>query len=367
MFEQRPQLVRNVVFAVSSPESRLLRRNSSAETMSKGTADTEESPITEGVYCPKQNENQEIAKPVRIESVEDFMDWGNWADCIKIETKLISSKLFYFAFFSARGALTPFMSIYLKQLGLRPSHIGLVTGLRPLLGFPSGPLWGAIADRFKLRRILFYISLIGWLVFKMSLGFIPATKPVTQCPNLINVTHWDRIVRSAFDDIADDKLIDQANRARKLTNLSTTTLAPHGQTHLLNSIETKINTTPWYNHFFHVVNDKENMSWLYEPADMKRVFLTLVLLVIAGELVQAPTSALADAGTIDKLGSGHEHKYSLQRAWGSLGFGISAFTVGYLLNMTRHQVVMCGTKVDICDYMMPFYVFGGWLRKTRSE
>ncbi|KAK3104426.1 hypothetical protein FSP39_001822 [Pinctada imbricata] len=53
----------------------------------------------------------------------------------KFEPDLVPYKLFYFSFYGAIGAIFPFMSLYFKQLGFSPNQIGLISGVRPLIGF----------------------------------------------------------------------------------------------------------------------------------------------------------------------------------------------------------------------------------------
>ena len=94
----------------------------------------------------------------------------------KIERQLVKFKSFFFFFGGAIGAVFPYFSVYFKQLGFSPNQIGIISGVRPLIGFCSGPLWGSLADRFRKRRIMLCISALGWLAFITSIGFVPVAK-----------------------------------------------------------------------------------------------------------------------------------------------------------------------------------------------
>lgn len=86
--------------------------------------------------------------------------------------------------------------------------------------------------------------------------------------------------------------------------------------------------------------------------ELKRIFTILLVLVVVGEFLEAPSTTLADASLLEHLGEERRY-YGKQRLWGSLGFGLSSFLVGVLLERSRH--VVCGDQYT--DYMICFCVF----------
>ncbi len=83
---------------------------------------------------------------------------------------LFFAKFFYFFYFSAIGILAPFLNIYLKQIGLTGSQIGLLGSFPPLLVLLANPFWGAIADRWKAQRLVLILgALVGALVSPLFL------------------------------------------------------------------------------------------------------------------------------------------------------------------------------------------------------
>ena len=86
--------------------------------------------------------------------------------------------------------------------------------------------------------------------------------------------------------------------------------------------------------------------------ELKRIFTILLVLVVVGEFLEAPSTTLADASLLEHLGEERRY-YGKQRLWGSLGFGLSSFFVGVLLERSRH--VVCGDQYT--DYMICFCVF----------
>ena len=98
---------------------------------------------------------------------------------------------------------------------------------------------------------------------------------------------------------------------------------------------------------------KENTS------ELKRIFTILLVLIVVGEFLEAPSFTLADASLLEHLGE-ERRFYGKQRLWGSLGFGIFSFLVGALLERSRH--VVCGEQYT--DYMICFCVFAIFMVMT---
>lgn len=83
---------------------------------------------------------------------------------------------YYFFFYGAIGCLLPYIPLYYQHIGLTGEQIGLLMGLGPIVLLGSGPLWGAIGDRFNLHRWLLPIASAGAIV---PIFFIPLTDNLT--------------------------------------------------------------------------------------------------------------------------------------------------------------------------------------------
>lgn len=69
--------------------------------------------------------------------------------------------LVYFFLYGAVGALTPFLSLYYKQLGLSGSELSILTALSPFLLFLSQPIFGPLTDRSGHRgKMLGYLLVV---------------------------------------------------------------------------------------------------------------------------------------------------------------------------------------------------------------
>ncbi|KAK3582988.1 hypothetical protein CHS0354_027113 [Potamilus streckersoni] len=247
----------------------------------------------------------------------------------RIEPALIKFKFFYFFFLGAIGSVFPFLSIYYKQLGLSPNQIGIISGVRPLAGFISGPLWGSIADRFRIRRIVLIGSTFGWLAFITSIGFVPpASKSDVICP--------------LVDDLLGNKTA--------LTNDSVP--LTHSSSYLAHVFRLRPDVTP-------AKSLLEDRGWMFDQVDLARVLVTILLLVLCGELLQAPCGALADSAVLGQLGDKGIHKYGHQRAFGALALGIFSMVVGSVVSTTRTKTTICGVEIIESDYHIAFFIYAG--------
>lgn len=97
---------------------------------------------------------------------------------------------------------------------------------------------------------------------------------------------------------------------------------------------------------------------VYRSKDIYDIFLLLLLMMIVGEFVSAPSVMLADTATLGYLGDDTE-SYGKQRMYGSLGWGVAMFFLGIALDYSNvfpnHP---CGTEqlVDR-NYTVCFAVF----------
>ena len=241
---------------------------------------------------------------------------------LKFEKDLLIYKIFYFGFGGAIGCVFPFLSVYYKQLGFSPNQIGIISGVRPLIGFMSGPVWGSIADRWRIRKMMMLISTFGWLIFLLGIGFVPPA-PVTNTKCQL-----------------------------ELLQINTTLGLNHSGSNALSSVYKSLN------------EDQQNKlledrGWMFLDAGVIRVFGMVIALVILGEIVQSPLSALSDSGCLEHIGIENVDKYGFQRCWASFGFGLLSLVVGAIITQTRTPVDVCGIDVIFSDYHVAFYFFGG--------
>lgn len=83
---------------------------------------------------------------------------------------LILSRVFYFFYFAAAAALSPFLVLYYERLGFSGTQIGILRGIYPLIMLFSAPLWGAASDATQQHKRLMLLSIGGTLVAVIGLS-----------------------------------------------------------------------------------------------------------------------------------------------------------------------------------------------------
>ncbi|XP_077996786.1 major facilitator superfamily domain-containing protein 6-like [Glandiceps talaboti] len=293
-----------------------------------------------------------------------------------INTRLLPVKLFYLFFFGGIGAVFPYLTVYYKQLGLNPTQIGILGGIRPFVGFIGGIVWGAIADKYRARRLVLLMSLSAWLGLLCAIGFVPPANEA-ECPlppSLVQeylqksdsdegsvsllINNPSNTVKNAIDENIISKRFALSDNINKLQASAITTRSKERNKLSKYDVEGKANTTSDSEiaSTIAILTNPSDTSWLYDPQDLIRVFAILATLTAFGEVMQSPTFSLGDTAALDNL-EGDYSKYGSQRVWGSVGLGISSFSVGALINMTRHTYIKCGIQMVFSDYRVAFYVF----------
>ena len=208
---------------------------------------------------------------------------------MKINRSLLPIKFFFFTFLGGVGSVIPYVAVFLKQLGMGAQQIGLISGVRPVVGFISAPLWGILGDRYKIRRHLLLFSIVAWIAVYVGLYHIPQAERAAEdrCP--------DRLHRTP---------VHIHTKHKRPTQHNNVSMSQRNYTQAEADIL------------------REDIGWIYDPGGLNRVFLIAFCVIIIGEFFQAPTIALSDAGAIQTLGPGCLDRYGAQRAWGAVGWAI---------------------------------------------
>ncbi|XP_065666036.1 major facilitator superfamily domain-containing protein 6 [Hydra vulgaris] len=117
-----------------------------------------------------------------------------------INRELIPPKLFYLFFFGANGTLIPYLVLFFKQLGLSPSQVGIVSGLKPFISFVCSPLWGYLADKSRRTKLIYIISLLAYIGGYLAYSFAPHSHVCKTKQNTTSHTSYNQHVhRRNFD------------------------------------------------------------------------------------------------------------------------------------------------------------------------
>ncbi|CAL8286317.1 unnamed protein product [Boreogadus saida] len=92
---------------------------------------------------------------------------------VDIQAALLLSSSFHFLCSVGRGCLLPFLTLYLRRLGLSAAATGGVMATRHLTTLLWSPLAGALTRRYDKRRLAAAISLVGSATVALLIPFIP--------------------------------------------------------------------------------------------------------------------------------------------------------------------------------------------------
>lgn len=299
---------------------------------------------------------------------------------VHVDKTLLLYKAFYFLFFAGFGASFPYMALYFKQIGLNASSVGILAGIRPIIQFISGPFWSILADRFKARKAVLLFSIFSWIVMTLAL-LIPAPHK-TQCRNLmanVNSTQTDLSIFSRRHSM--QPVIDMQRNHKILVPVPDEAMEDHSSSHLKQHRYPFFSHSPFQAYFLqglHKETDYEMRSssnmyeLVYDKNEVYQVYIYLLVLVVSGEFLEAPTFILADTALLQKLGE-KRRNYGKTRLFGSLGFAFGSLIVGGLLDSTEYRY--CGQVMN--NYSVLFYsfaivmaiafVFAAWMFKFTYE
>ncbi|KAG4070995.1 hypothetical protein HA402_001432 [Bradysia odoriphaga] len=91
----------------------------------------------------------------------------------KIDKEMLPMKAHYFFFNAGTSTVVPFMPTLIRQLGFSSFIVGTIYTILPVVGLLAKPIFGAIADRFQLQRMLFLFFLILTAVTFFAINFLP--------------------------------------------------------------------------------------------------------------------------------------------------------------------------------------------------
>ncbi|KAM3968456.1 uncharacterized protein ACR2FA_005633 [Aphomia sociella] len=95
---------------------------------------------------------------------------------MKINYKLLPIKSHFFLFNAGTAPLVPYLSTYARQLGFTSATVGLIYTILPIFGLVAKPLFGVIADRFKVQKSIFILFQIITIVSFSAIYFIPENR-----------------------------------------------------------------------------------------------------------------------------------------------------------------------------------------------
>jgi len=255
-----------------------------------------------------------------------------WFDKIRstvaVNRNLLLYKVFYFFYFAALGSLVPYLSLYFKHSLLLPAHfVGILLAVKPLCLFVGAPVLGTIADKYNKVRLVLLVALFSYIVMNLLVAVVPPVSVhcLSDIHNKLNISHNHNATN----------LLDRTGKSKSGHDNARVTIG---------------NTEMWEEAWLFDLYTESDPK-LYKNA--KVVFVIILVITIAGELIGATSNTLADVATFQNLEI-RPHYYGEQRLWGEIGWGISAFITGSIVQgQYRKQTDIC--PEDVFDIYRPFF------------
>ncbi|XP_025990967.2 major facilitator superfamily domain-containing protein 6-A [Solenopsis invicta] len=268
---------------------------------------------------------------------------------MKINYSHLLIKTHYFLLYGSVGPFFPYLHVYVKQRGISSVIIGSITAILPILYLISKPVLGFIIDYFQAWRKLIFMSLLFVGISSLTMVFLllPLLGSVSEyhfhnvscvtlpycdmeyhslaiksCNGTKDVTcHW-----VCKDTNFSMQLSFHADQKKAIISPDTTCLL-----NINDTLSCQRNITNNYNCNVICDNFKEDKC-LYTSI----IFWIFVLFMSLGTVSCFTFSSISDAVCFAMLGLGNQTKYGRQRLWGAIGYGVSAFLAGYMMDLWSH-------------------------------
>lgn len=321
-----------------------------------------------------------------------------------VDKDLVVPKLSFFFFFMATGAFLPYLGVFYKQLWLTARESGILLGVRPFVKMLCSPLWGMVTDTCNRPKVILVVSIIGTTVAHFSQSVVsPFDLPCYPDTNGTKIAQGTGIVfhgatmehstrhrdrpRGLQNDFTSGAKMNVSQGGANETAGSVITNDPgkfakmfghgkvkgfskdveHGNSVVVGEFtrgESTENEKPRHEDNPRLSGKSQskiltknkkrknpNRKDDFRVKDNKTIFITLLVIVILGELIAAPAPMLTDSGTLAIL-NGREHEYGRQRLFGSVGWGIGSLMSGAVVTAFNS----CPFE-DSINYVTIFYVF----------
>lgn len=99
---------------------------------------------------------------------------------VNLAKSIFLCNIFNFFFAATKICLIPFLTLYLRLLGLSATQTGIIIGSKTLSSFLFAPLWASCAMRCRKRRVVLLFAIFMMAVTYLSLTLVPAVNNSTN-------------------------------------------------------------------------------------------------------------------------------------------------------------------------------------------
>ena len=229
------------------------------------------------------------------------MSGKEWKRHLSFDRTKVIFQAFYFFFLSAFVTRLVYLPIYLKQLGIRASYAGILSGVIPFARGAGAPIMGYVADETNSRKLVFLVSLASQTLAPVLLLIPRPSEPECQ------------------SRVAMETPKHSSNRT-------------------------------WMEKSLNKTSDQEVTG---QSQELLQIFFILLVLFIITEFIAAPTKNLADSALLENLDSTESTNYGRFRMWGNFGQIILYLIVSFVAK--SNTVRVCGVIQD--DYGLTMFLF----------
>lgn len=228
----------------------------------------------------------------------------------------LTFKAYFFLFFAAIGSLSQYLALYYKQLGLTAGHTGILSGVRFFTEFIGSPLWGMVGDKFRIRKIILFASLVSYTTGTLLLM---AVQPQNQ-----------QCIKT------------EANK----TEITSLTFTAGGTL--------KLGDDKQNERFENRVSLAE-FTRKVDESEITKIFIIFLVIICTSQIIGSVVFTMPDALVVGFLKE-NVHAFGSFRMWGEVGVAGGSFLVGVVINFYQSEV--CGEIVK--NYFISFYFFAGF-------
>ena len=291
---------------------------------------------------------------------------------------------FYFTFYAGYMPLLLYLPVYLKHIGLNSIHVGILNGIRPILQSLVTPLLIALAEKFRMKKVLFVVScvvaiakvLVMFLLIKpeeqlCSINYVNKSNGIVwqvdeivqvsllESDNLPKQEHilnrritkrdLNETVRSitTYMELGSDENSDSINEiGKKLTNNGTKFKRTLIQGYPPSEVSNRA-VSPRNKNKIEDNHKRIEFRIIYNKGVLNRVFAALAFLTLFADPFIAGIFALVDYSCA--ANSAMHRGYKEVRVWETIGWG----TMTPILGLVIYELgrVMCGYIVETFHYM----------------
>lgn len=169
---------------------------------------------------------------------EKLMDKMELTEPVNLIKSVFVCNTFNFLFAAAKSCLFPFLTLYLRLLGLTATETGIIIGAKTISAFIFAPLWALCSAKFRKRRLVLMFS-----IFMMALTYLGLTlvmnvnHAATACPGDVPPGNMKGTLKELLHNIKTNRTNIpptqiQLNQTGNITSLLKTSKSPLQPTNL---------------------------------------------------------------------------------------------------------------------------------------